>query len=449
MPFPLIALAATLLPEIVRLVAGDGAGKVTEAVSDAVRSATGTDDPVQAQKAIAQDPRIAADLRAKLAEIAVAQERMRLDADAAKRAAELADLDKRRQADLAGLEQRLADVQSARGAMLQLAAGKDPMRWGAPVVSLVVTLMFVLSLLIFTMPSVFTVQQGTEQMVNIVLGALVAAFTAVINFWIGSSQGSRDKDATVRALQQTQAEQANTALSNQAQQASAALTSQSQTTQAAIDGLKQATQATQAAGAASVSAGAPAAPRVPFPAKRNAFATAVDLVLDKEGGFSNDMHDKGGMTNFGITFKTYAAFHAVDPGTVTEAMMRALTRDEAVEIYRTNYWNGARCDALPAGIDLCVFDFAVNAGVRTAVRLLQEVVGVTTDGSVGPITLAAVDACAPERVIRQFAEKRLAYYRSLADYDAFGRGWSMRTAAVRDASIRLGADAQQPAMAVA
>lgn len=443
MPFPLIALAATLLPEIVRLVAGDGAGKVTQAVGDAVRSATGTDDPVQAQKVIAQDPQAAADLRARLAEIAVAQERSRLDAEATKRAA---DLDKRRQADLAELDKRLADVQGARGTMLRLSASKDPMRWGAPVVSVVVTLMFALSLLVFTLPSLFTIQSGTEQMVNIVLGALVAAFTAVINFWIGSSQGSRDKDATVRALQQTQAEQANTALSSQAQQASAALTSQTQSTQAAIDGLKH---ARQTAGSASAPAGAVTAPRRSTAAKRSAFETAVDLVLDKEGGFSDDPHDKGGMTNFGIAFRTYAAFHDIDPASVTEAMMRALTREEAIEIYRTNYWNAARCDALPAGIDLCVFDFGVNAGVRTAVRLLQAAVGVTKDGSIGPITLAAVAACAPETVIRQFAEKRLAYYRSLADYDAFGRGWTMRTAAVRDASIRLAADAQQSAMAVA
>lgn len=438
MPFPLVALAATLLPEIVRLAAGDRASAVTTAVTDAVRTATGTEDPVAAQKVIEQEPQVASALRTKLAEIAVEQERMRLEAE-----------EKRRASELAELEKRLADVQAARTTMTTLSANKDPMRWGAPVVSVVVTLMFALSLLIFAVPSVFSIAPGNTDMVNIVLGALVAAFTAVINFWIGSSQGSRDKDAAVRALQRTQVEQANTALSNQAQQASAALNSQTQTAQAAIAGLKQ---ANLGAGMAPLSLGMRAA-RQPsaaeaLPTKRRAFESAIEMVLEKEGGFSNHPRDKGGMTNFGITYKTYAAFHDIDPAAVTEKMMRDLTREEAVEIYRTNYWSAARCDALPPGIDLCVFDFGVNAGVRTAVRTLQEVVGVTKDGSIGPITLAAVVACDPDTVIRQYAEKRLAYYRSLEDFDAFGRGWTIRTTSVRDASLRMVAEAQ-PTMAMA
>lgn len=390
MPLPLIALAATLLPEVVRLVAGDRAGAVTSAVAGAVRTATGTDDPVAARQVIEQDPQVAANLRTRLAEIAVEQERTRLEGE-----------EKRRANELAQLETRLADLQNARAMATTLSANKDPMRWGAPVVSVVVTLMFALSMLIFTMPSVFKLVPGSADMVNIVLGALVAAFTAVINFWIGSSQGSREKDATVRALQRAQAEQANIALTNQAQQNSAALSSQMQATQATIAGMNQA------------NLGAATAPRRPgvagsgqsiaagtSPAKRRAFDAAVEMVLEKEGGFSDHPRDKGGMTNFGITHKTYAAFHDIEPGAVTEKMMRDLTRDEAVEIYRTNYWSAARCDTLPPGVDLCVFDFGVNAGVRTAVRLLQEVVGVTKDGSIGPITLAAVAACDPDTVIR-------------------------------------------------
>ncbi|HYZ33080.1 MAG TPA: glycosyl hydrolase 108 family protein [Crenalkalicoccus sp.] len=444
MPFPLIALAATIVPEIVRLVAGDRAGAVTSAVSDAVRVATGTEDPVEAKRKIDEDPQIAAQLRTRLAEIAVEQERMRLDAEEKQRAAELAELEK-----------RLADVQNARATMLQLSAGKDPMRWGPPVVSVVVTLTFVLALLVFTLPSVFTIADGTKELVNIVLGALVAAFTAVINFWIGSSQGSRDKDATVRALQAAQAEHANRALANQAQQASAALSSQTETTQAAIAGLKQVASTSAASSPPSpivpiaLAAGAAAAGAAATAAKRGAFGAAIELVLDEEGGFSDHPRDKGGPTNFGITYRTYAAFHEMDPEKVTEQMMRELTREQAIEIYRANYWTPARCDALPPGLDLCVFDFAVNAGVRTAIRTLQEVVGVTADGSIGPITLAAVAACDKERAIRQFAEKRLAYYRSLADFDAFGRGWTVRSIAIRDAGLRMAAQARQPETAVA
>lgn len=421
MAFPLIALAASFLPEIVRLIAGDRAGQATTAVTEAVRIVTGTDDPVAAKARLDGDPQLAANLRTRLAEIAVEQEKVRLEAE-----------ERRRQTELAELEKRLTDVQGARASMLQLSANQDPMRWGASIVSTVVTLMFILALLIFTLPSVFSIDDRNRELVNIVLGALVASFTAVINFWIGSSQGSRDKDSTVRALQ-----------ASQSQQATAALANQTQNTQSAIQGLKQAAEAASTSAANAATTAAPGASRAAPAAavKRQAFDTAIRLVLEQEGGFSNHPRDKGGPTNFGITFKTYAAFFDLDPATVTEQMMRDLHRDVAIEIYRTSYWGAARCDALPPGVDLSVFDFGVNAGVRTAVRKLQEVVGVKVDGSIGPITLAAIEACGVASAIGRFAERRLDYYRSLDDFAVFGKGWTTRTNDIREAALRLSREA--------
>jgi lysozyme family protein len=426
MAFPLIALAAAIVPEVVRLVAGDKAGKASAAISDAVRIATGTDDPVEAKAKLDADPQLASELRTRLAEIAVEQQRTQLDAE-----------EKRRATELAELEKRLADVKDARAATVRFSENRDPLRWGAPVVSVVVALMFMVSLLVFAVPDWFSVNPATKDMFNIVLGALVAAFTAVINFWVGSSQGSRDKDQAVRDLQVSQKEQVTAALSAQAEQTKAALNSQAQSAQAALDSMKQVARASAPAAtlAANRMAGRPATS-----SKRKTFESAVEIVLEKEGGFSNHPRDRGGPTNFGITFRTYAAFLGKDPSEVTEREMRELTRETAIEIYRSNYWNAARCDSLPPGLDLCVFDFCVNAGVRTAVKLLQEVVGVTQDGSIGPITLAAVAASDPETLIRRYAEKRLEFYRSLPDFDAFGRGWTNRTMAVRDTALRMVSD---------
>ena len=74
-----------------------------------------------------------------------------------------------------------------------------------------------------------------------------------------------------------------------------------------------------------------------------------------------------------------------------------------------------------------VFDFGVNAGPRRSVKLLQRAAGVIDDGSVGPKTLAAVSAADPGALISELADDRLAYYRSLDNFDAFGAGWSNRT----------------------
>jgi len=136
----------------------------------------------------------------------------------------------------------------------------------------------------------------------------------------------------------------------------------------------------------------------------------------------------------GITLRTLADWQGLKLDELTAADkeklladLKALTRREAAEIYRANYWLPMRCGDLPAGIDLMVFDFGVNAGPRRSVKLLQRAAGVTDDGSVGPKTLAAVMAADPLAMIAEMADERLAYYRSLDNFDAFGAGWTNRT----------------------
>jgi lysozyme family protein len=171
--------------------------------------------------------------------------------------------------------------------------------------------------------------------------------------------------------------------------------------------------------------------------KRGDFDHCVALVMEKEGGYSDHPQDKGGPTNFGITLRTYAEFHEIPESTVTAETIKNLSQDEAKEIYRAKYWTAACCDDLPSGVNLMVFDFAVNAGVRTSIKILQEIAHVTVDGSIGPITLAAVRTCEPKDLITRFADLRLAYYRSLENFNVFGKGWTARTFAVREEAQRL------------
>jgi lysozyme family protein len=84
-----------------------------------------------------------------------------------------------------------------------------------------------------------------------------------------------------------------------------------------------------------------------------------------------------------------------------------------------------------------VFDFGVNAGPRTSVKLLQRAAGVVDDGSVGPRTLAAVKAASG--LIDALVEARLAHYRSLANFAAFGNGWTSRTRQVADLARAMAA----------
>jgi lysozyme family protein len=158
------------------------------------------------------------------------------------------------------------------------------------------------------------------------------------------------------------------------------------------------------------------------------FLRVLALVLRSEGGFVDHPADPGGATNYGITLATLSACR---DRRCTKDDVRELTAEEAGEIYRSRYWDKARCDELPAGIDYAVFDAAVHSGPGRAVRMLQNALGVAPDGIVGPMTLAAARRCDPRAVIAAICDERLSMMRRLPGWAVFGRGWSRRVAEVR------------------
>jgi lysozyme family protein len=145
----------------------------------------------------------------------------------------------------------------------------------------------------------------------------------------------------------------------------------------------------------------------------------MEMLLVHEGGYVNHPSDPGGMTNLGVTKKTYDHHHGTD---IEEEGMRNLTVEDVMPIYRTNYWERCRCQDLPSGVDWAVFDWAVNSGPGRAAKALQRAVGAFEDGAIGPQTLMAVQASQPEEIINRMAVHRDSYYRSLSTFDKFGRG---------------------------
>ena len=156
----------------------------------------------------------------------------------------------------------------------------------------------------------------------------------------------------------------------------------------------------------------------------NAFA----LMLKSEGGFVNHPSDPGGMTNLGVTKATWENWigHASD-----EAEMRALTPEQVEPLYKQRYWDAVRGDDLPVGLDYLMFDFGVNAGPGRAIRVLQIAVGVNPDGGFGSATFAAVQAINPVELIEKFSQAKEDFYRSLAQFPTFGKGWLNRVADVK------------------
>ncbi len=147
------------------------------------------------------------------------------------------------------------------------------------------------------------------------------------------------------------------------------------------------------------------------------FDQAFDRLIGHEGGYINHPADPGGATNFGISKRSY-------PGEDIEH----LTLERAKAIYARDFWGPAGCDAVPDALRFDLFDMAVNAGVRSAVRALQAAAGETTDGIIGPRTLQAIGSMPAPRLIARFNGHRLEHMAGLPTWPAFGRGWARRIA---------------------
>lgn len=143
--------------------------------------------------------------------------------------------------------------------------------------------------------------------------------------------------------------------------------------------------------------------------------TATKIIISLEGGHVNDPDDPGGETKWGISKRAYPGLD-----------IARLTLDDAVRIYRRDYWDRYRVDSLPPKLRLAVFDCAVNCGGETAIALLQSCLGVKTDGVLGPVTRSALEGRKVGDLLPTYLAERALYYKGLATFEKYGRGWFRR-----------------------
>lgn len=171
------------------------------------------------------------------------------------------------------------------------------------------------------------------------------------------------------------------------------------------------------------------------------FGPVMQHVLLVERGGTNgkvdDPADRGGRTKDGITQNTYNAWrveHDQPPGDVW-----AMADAERDDIYFHHYWLLGRCDLIALHSErlaLCHMDACVHHGVR-AVRksgrivganvMLQELLGVTRDGWIGPATLRAivkvVGTLGEAFLVENYLALRLKRFQAIATADPSQQRW--------------------------
>jgi lysozyme family protein len=150
------------------------------------------------------------------------------------------------------------------------------------------------------------------------------------------------------------------------------------------------------------------------------FPRCLARILRYEGKFTRNPKDPGNWTggrvgkgvlkgtNFGIAANSYPNIDIAH-----------LTVETAGEIYRRDYWNKVNGDLLPVGVDLAVFDPAVNAGVSRARKWYSAAKGAGSD----------------KAVVQAICANRRAFYRGLRTFATFGKGWLSRVADVEATAV--------------
>lgn len=160
-------------------------------------------------------------------------------------------------------------------------------------------------------------------------------------------------------------------------------------------------------------------------------------LLKFEGGYANTKDDNGGETFAGITRKYHPElkiWKSIDKEKNKKAYKP--TEDEFQEIYQIyylKYYSKVNADFLTdERLAYSLFDFAVNAGVVTAVKTLQKILGITVDGKCGQQTISTSNA--QSHVFTKFVEARKCYYNSIVEKNPsqkkFQKSWLRRASFV-------------------
>ena len=168
----------------------------------------------------------------------------------------------------------------------------------------------------------------------------------------------------------------------------------------------------------------------------NTFDVAIKHILEFEGGYVNDPHDPGGETNFGISKRTYPN---VD--------IAKLTVNDAITIYRRDFWNALKLQQLPKELAVCMLDCSINQGKTGAVKMLQrsinecqsDRVAIMIDGKLGPATMNNVSMLQDRMpmLVDEFMSQRAMRYASLGNVTRYGHGWFKRLMAIHRLAISI------------
>ena len=163
------------------------------------------------------------------------------------------------------------------------------------------------------------------------------------------------------------------------------------------------------------------------------FDKAVQKVLAHEGGYVWHPLDTGGETNLGITRKTLEKYLGYPAG---PDAMKNLSRGNAIEIYKSLYWDEVRGDDIKNyGVAFIMFDQAVNRGPRNSIIQAQKAMDIYPDGYLSDEMILRMNNTASAKLIPRLIDESEAAYRRIVErnpsQEVFLAGWLKRVSSNR------------------
>jgi lysozyme family protein len=181
------------------------------------------------------------------------------------------------------------------------------------------------------------------------------------------------------------------------------------------------------------------------------FKLAYFKTMGHEGGYVNNVHDRGGETYKGIARKmnpSWEGWPLIDSYKKAADFKRLMERDEFLEnlvrlFYKSNYWDPIGLDQIKfQSIAEELFDTAVNMGVSIAIKFLQEALNllnrnqkdfkdISVDGALGSKTLESFLAYPNQTaMLKTLNGLQFTRYRNICSSDpsqeVFFHGWLNR-----------------------
>lgn len=171
-------------------------------------------------------------------------------------------------------------------------------------------------------------------------------------------------------------------------------------------------------------------------------------LVQLEGGVANLDGDIGGYTVFGVAYNFWPNWEGwpivqsllkANPKISTKDLFKALD-SPLKKFYKGNFWDACKLDSIPSGVDSYLMTAVIHNGISKPCKMLQEIVGVTPDGSIGNKTIAAVAQMAKDKeAIKSILEQLHVKLKQKYDNDnnKYEKSFMVRADKARDFALTL------------